>query len=1048
MKNILFLLFLLPIFVAAQNLSVEALKEKFAEPGNEYRGKPFWAWNGNLEKDELIRQIHVLKEMGMGGFFMHSRTGLKTEYLGEKWFSLINDCADEAEKLGMEAWLYDEDRWPSGLAGGLVTQYPQYRPRKLMVKGIKPADFVPDKEYIALFSCRMDGADCIDYKRISEKEVKRLGPDKTVLAFFTKENETRSFNNGYTDVDRMNRKATDYFLKITHDKYKQQCGDRLGKSIKGIFIDEPNRGSVVGGNGDILQNQMSTAWTGVFASEFKKRMGYDLMDKLPEIFFRPNGKAVSQVKWQYMEVAQQLFLENWLIPIHDWCKKNNIKLTGHFIFEETLSGQSFFQGSIMRSYEYEDYPGIDVLTENNRSYWVAKQCQSVARQMGNKFILSELYGATGWQFDFADHKYVGDWQTLFGVNLRCHHLSWYTMEGQTKRDYPAGILHQSGWYTNYKYVEDYFSRLGFLMSQGNPVCDVLVVNPIESIWSQIGVGWIEAFNPQEPETKEIEKRYKDMFQILEGNQIDFDYGDEDILRRHGKVIVENGIPVLQINQARYKTVVLGKMTTIRSTTMKLLKEFANAGGKIVIAGEAPAYIDALPSGNAKEFAKNILAVDFSEDAIVGAITSVTPVNTEAIDLSTGKRIGDIFCQLNKDGDRFTLMALNTSREKKFDKVRLKVKAAGIVTEWDPESNKLFKVNSTENDGYLIWETSFVEDENHIYTITPKVVPGVVSVPEITLVSETILSGPLSYKLNEPNVCVLDMGYVQIEGQQPSGLKEILKADEYIRDQFKLPYRAGDMIQPWFKTKFQQAPKSLGKAKILFPFYLDELPENGVQLCLETPSEFSITLNGKSIGMKDKGWFIDKPLRLVDIPVEFLKKGENILTEEFNFRDNLDLEAMYLLGDFSVRLEGNKKIIGQLPKTVSIGDLCEQGFPFYSGRITIDLPVYTPIEPGQKAILELPDFGAACTIVDPGTSFEKMIAWKPDLADITENLKMNGKLSLEVVLTRRNTFGPLHAFPFSNTTGPKQFTTQGKNFTMDYVLYKNGILENPILKIYE
>ena len=106
------------------SLSDGQLYEQFREPGPAYRGKPFWSWNGELKKDELIRQIHVLKEMGFGGFFMHSRTGLATEYLGDEWFELINACADEAAKLGMEAWLYDEDRWPCGTAGGLVTRGP------------------------------------------------------------------------------------------------------------------------------------------------------------------------------------------------------------------------------------------------------------------------------------------------------------------------------------------------------------------------------------------------------------------------------------------------------------------------------------------------------------------------------------------------------------------------------------------------------------------------------------------------------------------------------------------------------------------------------------------------------------------------------------------------------------------------------------------------------------------------------------------------------------------------------------------------------------
>ena len=90
------------------------IAKNFENPGAEYRGKPFWSWNGELRGEELVRQAHVMKEMGLGGYFMHSRAGLITEYLGDEWFKLINEVADAAEADGMEAWLYDEDRYPSG----------------------------------------------------------------------------------------------------------------------------------------------------------------------------------------------------------------------------------------------------------------------------------------------------------------------------------------------------------------------------------------------------------------------------------------------------------------------------------------------------------------------------------------------------------------------------------------------------------------------------------------------------------------------------------------------------------------------------------------------------------------------------------------------------------------------------------------------------------------------------------------------------------------------------------------------------------------------
>ena len=102
-------------------------KELFRNPPAAYRGKPFWAWNGRLEEKELLRQIDVFQEMGFGGFFMHSRTGLETEYLGKEWFEDTSACIRYAEKKKLEPWLYDEDRWPSGSAGGMATAKRKYR---------------------------------------------------------------------------------------------------------------------------------------------------------------------------------------------------------------------------------------------------------------------------------------------------------------------------------------------------------------------------------------------------------------------------------------------------------------------------------------------------------------------------------------------------------------------------------------------------------------------------------------------------------------------------------------------------------------------------------------------------------------------------------------------------------------------------------------------------------------------------------------------------------------------------------------------------------
>ena len=234
----------------------------------------------------------------------------------------------------------------------------------------------------------------------------------------------------------------------------------------------------------VLGRENAVPYTPNLFIEFKRRFGYDLKLHLLELFLCKDGVKISKVTRDYIELCQELFLENFAVPIQEWCHNNNMVFTGHVIQEDSLIAQTVMQGSLMRFYEYMDYPGIDLLTESNECYWIVKQIASVARQLNKKWILSELYGATGWQMNFEAYKNVGVWQSLFGVNLRCPHLSWYTMKGEAKRDYPASILHQSAWYEEFQYVEDYFSRIHVALFDGKPCCQLLVLNPIESVWAR------------------------------------------------------------------------------------------------------------------------------------------------------------------------------------------------------------------------------------------------------------------------------------------------------------------------------------------------------------------------------------------------------------------------------------------------------------------------------------------------------------------------------------------------------------------------------------
>ena len=98
---------------------------KIKENASKYGCLPFWSWNDKLEEQELREQIQNMKDISMSGFFMHARGGLLTEYCSEDWYNCVNICVDEAKKLGMEAWAYDENGWPSGFAGGKLLKDPK-----------------------------------------------------------------------------------------------------------------------------------------------------------------------------------------------------------------------------------------------------------------------------------------------------------------------------------------------------------------------------------------------------------------------------------------------------------------------------------------------------------------------------------------------------------------------------------------------------------------------------------------------------------------------------------------------------------------------------------------------------------------------------------------------------------------------------------------------------------------------------------------------------------------------------------------------------------
>ena len=201
--------------------------ELFKSPTSEFRGFPFWAWNGAVDDGEVVDQVDIFKEMGFGGFYMHVRQGLETEYLGPGFMKAVRDCVDKAKDLGLYACLYDEDRWPSGCAGGMVTKDIRYRARYLLSVCSPLDEYTEDPEvayregvalYLASFRPELgeDGR-LNSYAKCDHEDGE--GMRRFYLA--TQEAGMPRFNY-QTYVDTMSREAIDKFIEITHESYYRE----------------------------------------------------------------------------------------------------------------------------------------------------------------------------------------------------------------------------------------------------------------------------------------------------------------------------------------------------------------------------------------------------------------------------------------------------------------------------------------------------------------------------------------------------------------------------------------------------------------------------------------------------------------------------------------------------------------------------------------------------------------------------------------------------------------------------------------------------------
>jgi len=1004
----------------------------FAHPTAEYRGTPFWSWNSELNAAQLRRQIGLFQRMGFGGFHMHPRTGLATPYLGPEYMQSVRACVDEAKQRRMLAWLYDEDRWPSGFAGGLVTCDPQHRAKQLLVTTTPySAEKAHSLSATLLGSYRVqlnaDGT-LASYQRLSPAEIASASSSKdsgVIWYAYVETLKTGSWFNNQTYLDTLSPAAVARFIQVTHEAYRQLVGDEFGKVVPAIFTDEPRftREAYLP-KPDSRQDQVFPC-TSDFAETFFAAFGFRFEDRLPEICWDLPAGQPSQARWCYHEHITQRFSQAYARTIGQWCDRYGLKMTGHMMSESTLNSQTEAVGEAMRSLSHFQIPGIDMLCDWFE-YTTAKQAQSIAHQYGREAVLSELYGVTNWDFTFAGHLGHGNWQAALGVSVRVPHLAWVSMAGEAKRDYPAAIGWQSPWFEQYPLVEDHFARVNTLLTRGRPLVRVGVIHPIESYWLVRGPDVSTA-----EKRAALEKAFADVTQLLLFGLIDFNFISEALLPEQ----CTTGTAPLAVGKMRYDVIVVPSMKTIRSSTLDRLEQFSQAGGTLVFAGQVPDCLDTQPSERVQKLAAKAVRIPLEKTPLLSAVEGVRMIRAADINDAPAEHL---LHQLRQDGDDLCLFICNIQRETPYT-AAIAIRGDWQITRYDTFTAKTSPIATQLVDGFTRFNWHF--DGNG--SLLARLTPGGKHVAQLTWPKHDLheisrLADPVSFTLSEPNVLLLDQAQWRLNDGPWNEREEILRLDNLVRAQLGMAARSGYIAQPW--TDSQPAPM-LGTLAIKLAIDCQAVVRSPL-LALEDPGETQIVLDGKPVPSAAGGHWVDEAIQTVALPHLSIGRHELIISRPYT-RKTMSVEWCYLLGDFGVEVAGRHARIVPMPRTLSFGDITHQGLPFYAGNITyhcqIDSDGATPLT------LHAAHFAAALlTAAVDGQPIGPM-AFHP--YQVALGVLPAGTHTLDITAfgTRYNAFGQVHAPNKSlRWWGPDSWRFKDENWAYEYQLKPSGILVAPRL----
>jgi len=966
--------------------SSAAIERQFANPPAAYRTMPFFVWNGEVTEEEIDKYLADYKAQGMGGFFVHPRIGLITPYLSDRWFALFRYTVEKARGLGLEVWLYDEDPFPSGNAGGHVTaempeSYNEGQGLALKKLSAPPADASACN---VLLKKSGEGFEYVTARAAD------AGPGEYYcfeLAYYQRRGR------GYVDLIRPG--VTEKFLDVTMRGYEKSVGAEFGRTVPGIFSDEPN----IAPPGD------SVRWTPDFFSQFEKRRGYDVRPQLPALF--ADVGDYRRVRHDWYATLLDLFIERWSKPYFAYTEKAGLKWTGHY-WEHGWPSPNDGPDN-MAMYPYHQMPGIDLLfnqfdEEKGDQFGCVrnvKELASVANQLGRKRTLSETYGGSGWELRFEDMKRNGDWEYVLGINFMNQHLSFETLAGVRKYDWPQSFSYHEPWWQHYHVLADYFGRLSLALSAGEQVNHVLILEPTTTAWMYARSGK----NNADPRLAAVDQAFRPLLNRLEAMQGEYDLASERILADLGKAKGKR----LAVGKRAYDVFVLPPGTeNLDTSTVALLAEYLKGGGEVLSFVDGPQRVDGAESSRVRDLAARYPSQWIHVASLDDAAARSRLLTDDFSDLS-----GKLYHHRRKLEDGELLFFVNSSLEAP---ARATVRVAGCsLTKLDALTGTMEPLAARQLVDRLAFDIE-LPPAGSLLVIAKSTGAPVAPKPNTAPKPSPVSLGPLTITRSTPNVLRIDYCDLKLAGSVQPDMPFYLAME-------KVFGHYGFRGDPWagtqFKTEFLDrdhfAPDSGFDA--VFHFDVEAGTSTGaLEAVVERPQLWHVLVNGVEVQAQPGKWWLDTSFGVYSIGRQVKPGANEIIVRAQPMSVHAEIQPVYLLGDFAA-VPQEKSFRIAPPQELSLGAWKDHGAPFYGGMVTYRRSFDAGDRAGVWKVSLGKWLGTAAEVKVNGRS-AGIIGWQPYEADISEHVRPGAnEVEVAVYGSLKNVLGPHLGTPRPGIVGP-------------------------------